>query len=73
MENKDQPAYPNPGGAELYAAAGLTKRELIAAMAMQGIVSALAASPKIITDRVEVAKISIMYADELLTQLQKQS
>lgn len=78
MKNARQPAYPTEvsfhegGMQEVYQTSdftgiypGLTKRELIAAMAMQGMLSASA-------DRGEayVAERSIAFADYLLKQLE---
>jgi hypothetical protein len=63
MENKDKPAF--PAEAKLQ---GLTKRELIAAMAMQGLVG---------SDRTrgwqseQVAQGAVIYADLLLKELEK--
>lgn len=73
MKNADKPAHPRPGyelsnladNEHYYHEDGLTKRELIAAMAMQGMLSASA-------DRGEayVAERSIAFADYLLKQLE---
>ena len=61
MKNADKPAYPFHSG-------GLTKRELFAAMAMQGI----CANPtsKIPAYGKEIAQVAIEIADELLKQLE---
>jgi hypothetical protein len=82
--NSNEPAYPiqptfdNDGSVcnERYKFEGLTKRELIAAMAMQGILSCGngvhgkgEAEQHFEYDR--IAKASINYADELLNQLSK--
>ncbi len=76
--NGKKPAYPRAkqilGSGEDYheipAETGLTKRELIAAMAMQGIVANSATDT--VYEPTEVAKAAVEYADSLLTELQKQ-
>lgn len=72
-ENANQPAFPQQPN-DNPVLQGLSKRELIAAMAMQG----LLANPnwfKMISDNnnTTVAKVSTNIADTLLTHLQKQS
>jgi hypothetical protein len=79
--NADQPSYPMMWDARHspefeITGSGLTKRELIAAMAMQGILSCGngvhgkgEAEQHFEYDR--IAKASINYADELLNQLSK--
>lgn len=60
-------AYPDPlhsGGGT----GGLTKRELFAAMAMQG----FAADPKVAAPAAGVAQLAVKWADALLTELEKQ-
>lgn len=71
MENENQPAFPPNAGWEHSEAKGLTKREYLAAMAMQGIISSMH-SPETRAgegDPVMVAKDSVNYADALLKQL----
>lgn len=71
-ENAHNPAAPicsrsergDEGLIMFYSSKGLTKREAIAAMAMQGMVAANW------TDLVTAAKISVNAADELLRQLE---
>lgn len=73
---------PKPGQAfpwpEFGPIEGLTKRELFAAMAMQGMVQALTKlngtiSPEIIQNRPKsVGEISIVYADALIAELDKE-
>lgn len=78
-QNGNSPAYPVPFG--VTSRVGLTKRELFAAMAMQGIL----ASPDIVTAYNQerfikgdvgtiferVSQASISYADALLAELEK--
>lgn len=75
-ENANQPAYPmqptvNSEGQicnERYAFEGLTKRELIAAMAMQGILADGGHEFRD-THKERIAHLAIVHADELLNQL----
>jgi hypothetical protein len=63
MSKGNEPAYPeyfDNGGR------GLTKRELIAAMAMQGMIAGGRYGEE------EVSAISVAYADALLAQLSKE-
>lgn len=66
MKNADMPAgaIPSTSGNELYL--GLTKREMFAMAAMQGILTR-AGSP----DRNMIAKTAVEYADALLKELDK--
>lgn len=76
MNNANQPSFPAivPDGDQKKD--GLTKRELIAAMAMQGMVAAIT---KVRTDGsdiirnlpADVAELSRLYADALLKELDK--
>lgn len=75
MENKNKPAYPakihESERLDEYKLLGLTKRELIAAMAMQGLCGPeYQASESHSNDKAErVAKQAVKLADELLKQL----
>jgi len=83
MENKDQPAFPtqNSNSASGELVGGLTKREYIAAMAMQGILASLNCEQNGgngiyhvndgWVDINRVSKEAISCADELLNQLSK--
>ncbi|KAF1698328.1 hypothetical protein CSC62_05310 [Pseudoxanthomonas jiangsuensis] len=68
-----EPAYPVPNDANVNGQEGLTKRELFAAMAMQGLASVPADGglrPEwIATD----AQNAVAYADALLAELEKQA
>lgn len=73
MENKDQPAFPFTTFSNLDQSVpvrynGMNKRELIAAMAMQGILAGVAASPDVYTKK-EIVRVAIEYSEELLKQL----
>lgn len=78
MSNKNEPAYPTQevrdlnGNGIMAPSYGLTKRELIAAMAMQGLLSNNCEEPNI-TGQDSICKhyadISVMYADALLEAL----
>lgn len=61
-KNADEPAYPKLVDGVSH---GLTKRELIAAMALQGIMSKWAMTEE------QAAALAIRQADELLKQLDK--
>lgn len=76
MTNADQPAFPNLSPYVDVPDTGLTKREYFAAMAMQGMITAITkfrnepTMNDIIVHRpVDVAEISVVYADALLKQL----
>ena len=64
MDNKDLPAYPC-GAYGQQTETGLTKREMISAMCLQGLIS----SDRGINSTKAAASLSINFADELLTQL----
>lgn len=70
----NEPAYPVPNSANVNGQEGLTKRELIAAMAMQGLASTpysgVSLSPADIV-RLDVSR-AVMYADALLAELAKE-
>lgn len=67
----NQPAHPfaehNDDGSHYYDHAGLTKRELIAAMAMQG----FASDPNCTGNVQSVAECAVKWADCLLAELAK--
>ena len=63
-ESPAMPIHPNAVGT----ACGLTKRELIAAMTLQGFISA---DPEVVWKPICVAKISLEYADALIAELSK--
>jgi hypothetical protein len=72
---KDEPAFPilehGIGGESFVLTPGLTKRELFAAMAMQGL-----ARGAVIENEDSIknhARRSVRYADALLSELQKES
>lgn len=73
MENSKQPAYPIVGMAFNEETKGLTKRELIAAMAMQGILAnpELCQSMSDASDYLSLASDSLLAADALLSELDK--
>lgn len=73
MENKDRPAYPASEETHTIGTHGMSKREIIAAMAMQGLIAngwfgKDASDTSLFKDRAERA---IKHADELLKQLDK--
>lgn len=72
MENKDMSAYPiylQEGlSHNSHVDVGLTKRELIAAMAMQGLL-ANKEGVHSINDCTDPVKLAVFYTDELLKQL----
>lgn len=70
MINANQPAYPNERGAARIGDdfKGLSKRELIAAMAMQGYISAGAYT---IYSASDMSNMSVKDADSLLSELEK--
>jgi hypothetical protein len=67
IKNADMPAMPiievNPSGAPVDYHAGLTKREHIAAMAMQGFISA---GGNGMPSKQEIACLAVSYTDALL-------
>jgi hypothetical protein len=69
MENRDKPAFPI--GPEHFSDTGLTKREHIAAMCLQG----LLANPELLKpeykESVDLHALAVLNADALLTQLEK--
>lgn len=78
--NNNTLVFPNMvegNGKNLHADGGLTKRELFAAMAMQGIVSKVpyltqtVAESKIEKRAEIIARGAIMYADSLIAELEK--
>lgn len=76
MGNANDPAYPiSPDGAFSASSTGLTKRELFAAMAMQGILSGpkdfdIDGIPK--TTASGYAEVAVSLADALLAELAKE-
>jgi hypothetical protein len=71
-DNGNQSAFPS--GKELYKGIdnfGLTKREYLAAMAMQGILAADDKDLLKFSFEQALPKLAVMYADELLKQLSK--
>ena len=75
-ENKNKPAYPavNAGNDQpSFYESGLTKRELFAMAAMQGILAAMDCQSMVnnrATDSVGATNLAIVMADELLKQLE---
>jgi hypothetical protein len=74
MENTHKPAYPvfkrqYWNDQDVSNSAGLTKRELFAAMAMQGIMGNTSCSPVRYEHFKNIAEDAIAVADELLKQL----
>lgn len=71
MENKDQPAFAAMSSSNgiRHKQEGLTKRELIAAMAMQGWLSSWPEN-NWLADHEKLAEVSVQIADELLKELQ---
>jgi hypothetical protein len=67
MNNKDLPAFPIDSNDLKQVETGLTKREYIAAMAMQGLCSKYTLSTP--ADQITVTKLSVELSDELLKQL----
>jgi hypothetical protein len=82
MENKNQPAFPDTMRAAPQSylnqypeqwPTGMTKRELVAAMALQGILAKSHATDGMTEHEVKsITADSILFADELLTQLEGQ-
>jgi hypothetical protein len=78
MNNGDQPAFArsyaertsetHPDALSSWSQVGLTKREMIAAMAMQGILAA--PKDKFTFHQDHIVSMSVRYADELLKQLE---
>lgn len=66
MSNADQPAYPTSSDTDPVCD-GLTKRELIAAMAMQGLI----AQTPVAVSATELARQAVICADALLVELSK--
>lgn len=64
MKNADQPAYPIEADKVSTNSKGLTKREMFAAMAMQGMLA------NSFWGEQDVAEQAIRYADKLLKQLE---
>lgn len=83
MENKDQPAFPivKHFPDKIVTSSGLTKRELLAAMAMQTMSQDLerfsfeegVQSPLFKTKISFIARHAVVLADALLTELEKKS
>jgi hypothetical protein len=81
MENKNQPAYPriyefsSKLNNDFENDPGLTKREKIAAMAMQGLLANpdynCPSDPKKLPTTTSFAKAALHYADALLAELEK--
>jgi len=73
MENKDKTAFPLSDNAFSNEYMGLTKREYFAGLAMQGILSNEYITKIMEGDKynptADTAKMTILFADELLTQL----
>lgn len=79
MENRNKPAYPitdsdgrirNPETIENGALSGLSKRETIAAMCLQGLLANT--HPSVLEEQtINKCIMAIEYADALLTQLEK--
>lgn len=65
MNNGNESAYPNKFGA--LTEQGLTKREVFAATALQG----LLANPKLAETRNDVIAMAVRAADELIIELEK--
>ena len=79
MKNEDKPAMPIDGEALndspslcLEDSTGLTKREMFAMHAMQGLLSANATYSGKTNDRIALARDAIAHADSLLAELEKQ-
>lgn len=69
MENRDKPAYPVSPDAN-YDGIGLSKREAIAAMCLQGLLANT--HPSVLEEQtLNKCIMAIEYADALLTQLEK--
>ena len=79
MKNGEQPAFAkaafyHPDGGIDSPQQGLTKREYLAAMAMQGLLSTMSFNAKLNIKVAEcIAKESLLAADELLKQLSNDS
>lgn len=69
MKNGNEQAFPTPETISSLGSKGLTKRELFAFMAMQGLVANRSSMKYAIVD---VAKDAIAAADALLKELQKE-
>lgn len=68
MKNGDEPAFAAMNEQEIIL--GLTKREYFSGLAMQGILASIQGDLKFSFEEV-LPKIAVMYADELLNQLEK--
>ena len=74
MKNSETPAFASVAYGDQndsYCQEGLTKREYFAAMAMQGIIANQELRLDIIMDGETVSENAVMFADELLKQLEK--
>lgn len=70
MENSKQPAYPIVGMAFNEETKGLTKRELTAAMAMQGLM-ANSHESVLFQSGEQISKWAVSFTDALLSELDK--
>ncbi len=77
MKNGDMPAMPGKFSEDVggnvpvwHVASGLTKRELFAAMAMQGLLASPVYGPDPISFP-ETAPLAVAYADALIAELEK--
>lgn len=69
---KDEPAFPIQGAIAGFQYAGLSKRELFAAMAMQGFISGLYAGTNAGFTVEGTCFASVEYADALIAELSKE-
>ena len=73
MKNADMPAMPLPLGTETTEGCqGLTKREMMAMHAMQGILASGNADDFVVGDEVGFAGFAVSCADALLAELESQ-
>jgi hypothetical protein len=67
MKNGDKPAHPT---GHSQSGTGLTKREMFAMAAMQGLLSACNGTGHGSQDMSHIAEMSVQFSDELLKQLE---
>lgn len=68
---KNESAFPKIDAPSLFTTGGLTKRELFAAMAMQGFISSLTLDVGSIPRMKMVCGVSLRYADALIAELER--
>jgi len=73
MKNADMPAMPYvvPGDVTMQPYEGLTKREMMAMAAMQGLLSGSNTNELVVGDERNIAETAVDYADALLAALEE--